>query len=64
MSQVAPSLLAWYPRLLHGSIKERNNWCFIRGSSGIHWKQLEDISTKNLILEQPPEKVKHRFNAG
>ena len=46
--------LAWYPRLLHGSIKERNDYRFIAGDSGIHWNQLdEDISLKNLILGQP-----------
>ena len=46
--------LAWYPRLLHGSIEERNDYRLIAGGSGIHWNQLdEDISTKNLILGQP-----------
>ena len=46
--------LAWYPRLLHGSIEERNDYRLLAGGSGIHWNQLdEDISTKNLILGQP-----------
>ena len=46
--------LAWYPRLLHGSIEERSDWRFIGGGNGIHWNQLdEDISIKNLILGQP-----------
>ncbi|NJL51298.1 MAG: DUF2442 domain-containing protein [Hydrococcus sp. SU_1_0] len=46
--------LAWYPRLLHGSIEERNDYRFIAGGSGVHWNQLdEDISIKNLILGQP-----------
>ncbi len=45
--------LAWYPRLLHGSIEERNDWRFIGDGSGIHWNQLdEDVSFKNLILGQ------------
>ena len=45
--------LAWYPRLLHGSIAERNDFYLIAGGSGIHWHQLdEDISSKNLILGQ------------
>jgi len=35
--------LAWYPRLLHGSVEERNDYRFIAGSSGIHWNQLESI---------------------
>lgn len=46
--------LAWYPRLLHGSANERNNWRLIGGGQGIHWSDLdEDISIKNLILGQP-----------
>ncbi|GAP97833.1 DUF2442 domain-containing protein [Leptolyngbya sp. NIES-2104] len=46
--------LAWYPRLLNGSIEERNDWRFISDGQGIHWNQLdEDISIKNLILGQP-----------
>ena len=46
--------LAWYPRLLHASTEERNDWRFIGGGSGIHWNQLdEDVSIKNLILGQP-----------
>lgn len=46
--------LAWYPRLLHGSIAERNSWRLIGGGEGIHWDELdEDVSIKNLILGQP-----------
>jgi Protein of unknown function (DUF2442) len=46
--------LAWYPRLLQGSVTERNDCRFTAGGSGIHWNQLdEDISIKNLILGQP-----------
>ncbi len=54
--------LAWYPRLLHGSIEERNNYRFIAGGSGIHWHQLdEDISIKNLILGQPSGESQKSF---
>ncbi len=46
--------LAWYPRLLHGSQKERNNWRLTGSKQGIHWSELdEDISIKNIILGQP-----------
>ncbi|MBI2832532.1 MAG: DUF2442 domain-containing protein [Chloroflexi bacterium] len=42
--------LAWYPRLLHGTPKERGNWRFIGKGEGIHWNDLdEDISVKNLL---------------
>lgn len=45
--------LAWYPRLLHGTKKERNNWRVIGKGYGIHWKDLdEDISIENLLLGQ------------
>jgi len=42
--------LAWYPRLLHGSAKERRNWRLIGRGQGIHWKDLdEDISVEGLL---------------
>lgn len=45
--------LAWYPRLLHGSVEERNNWRLIGNGNGIHWHHLdEDVSAKNIILGQ------------
>lgn len=43
--------LAWYPRLLHGTPRERQNWRFIGDGEGIHWEALdEDISIEGLIL--------------
>lgn len=54
--------LAWYPRLLHGSIEERNDCRFIGGGSGVHWNQLdEDVSIKNLILGQPSGESQKSF---
>ena len=45
--------LAWYPRLLHGVPRERNNWRLIGKGEGIHWPDLdEDISVANLVLGQ------------
>lgn len=45
--------LAWYPRLLNGSPKERQNWRLIGNAEGIHWPDLdEDISVENLLLGQ------------
>jgi len=42
--------LAWFPRLLHGSISERNDWRFIAQGEGIHWTDLdEDISVDGLL---------------
>jgi hypothetical protein len=46
--------LAWYPRLLHATPKERANWRFIANGRGIHWPEIdEDISVSNLLLGQP-----------
>ena len=43
--------LAWFPRLLHGTAKERNHWRFIGRGEGIHWPDLdEDISIEGLVL--------------
>ena|ERR1700686_2041580 len=32
--------LAWYPRLVQGTPKERNNWRWIGDREGIHWPDL------------------------
>ncbi len=54
--------LAWYPRLFHGSIEERQNWWLIGHGEGIHWNQLdEDISVKNIILGQPSGESQKSF---
>ncbi|MEA5450761.1 DUF2442 domain-containing protein [Leptolyngbya sp. CCNP1308] len=46
--------LAWYPRLLHGTPVERENWRLTGSQAGIHWPELdEDISLKNILLGQP-----------
>jgi hypothetical protein len=46
--------LAWYPRLLHGSREERNNWRLIGKGEGIHWPDLdEDISVQGILLGKP-----------
>jgi Protein of unknown function (DUF2442) len=42
--------LVWYPRLLHGSKRERSRWRFIGRGIGIHWPLLdEDISVAGLL---------------
>ena len=42
--------LAWFPRLLHGSERERGNWRLIGRGHGIHWEDLdEDISVEGLL---------------
>lgn len=42
--------LAWYPRLVHASQEERDNWRMIGQGHGLHWESLdEDISIENLL---------------
>ena len=54
--------LAWYPRLMHGTCAERNNWRFIGDKEGIHWPDLdEDISVENLLLGRPSGESQNSF---
>ena len=46
--------IAWYPRLLHGTPKQRQNWRLSGQGEGIHWPDLdEDISIENLLSGNP-----------
>jgi hypothetical protein len=46
--------VAWFPRLLHSSEQERNNWRLIGKGHGIHWEDIdEDISVEGLIAGRP-----------
>ena len=54
--------LGWYPRLLHGSVAERNDWSLIGAGYGIHWEELdEDISVENLIAGHPSGESQSSF---
>ena len=42
--------LDWFPRLVHATPQERDNWRFIGTGEGIHWPDLdEDISVEGLL---------------
>ena len=42
--------LAWFPRLLKATQKQRKDWEFIGGGIGIHWDSIdEDISIASLL---------------
>lgn len=46
--------LAWFPRLVHASPKERDNWRLLGRGQGIRWEDLdEDISVENLLMGRP-----------
>ncbi len=54
--------LAWFPRLLHGTTDERNNWRLIGEGEGIHWPDLdEDISVENLLFGKPSGESQKSF---
>ena len=54
--------LVWYPRLLHGTPKERSNWRIIGKGEGIHWQDLdEDISVANLLNGNPSGESQQSF---
>ena len=42
--------LEWFPRLVHATPEERDNWRLIGRGHGIHWEDIdEDISVEGLI---------------
>jgi len=50
--------LAWYPRLLHASTDERNEWELIGDGEGIHWPRLdEDLSVAGILRGIPARRV-------
>src|SRR5438105_726367 len=54
--------LAWYPRLLHATPKERDASRLIGGGRGIHWPAVdEDISVANLLAGQPSAESQTSF---
>jgi hypothetical protein len=54
--------LAWYPRLFHGTKKERKNWRLIGEGEGIHWPDLdEDISIEHLLAGVPSGESQRSF---
>jgi hypothetical protein len=54
--------LAWFPRLLHGTIEERNNWRLIGEGEGIHWPDLdEDISVEGILSGRPSGESQRSF---
>jgi hypothetical protein len=43
--------LAYFPRLLHASPSQRENFTISGGGTGLHWDDLdEDISVRSLLL--------------
>jgi hypothetical protein len=54
--------IAWFPRLMHSSDKERNNWRLIGKGQGIHWEDIdEDISVEGLLAGRPSGESQESF---
>ena len=54
--------LAWFPRLMHGTQQERDNWRFVAGGEGIHWPDLdEDVSVEGLLAGRPSGESQSSF---
>ena len=46
--------LVWYPRLLNATEEQRKNWRIIGGGYGIHWEDVdEDLSTEVMLRGAP-----------
>jgi len=46
--------LAWFPRLLHATLEERQNWELLGDGIGIHWPDVdEDLSVAGLLRGTP-----------
>lgn len=58
--------LDWFPRLVHATPEERNNWRLIGKGHGIHWEDIdEDISTEGLLAgRRLPWRASHRLKNG
>jgi len=51
--------LTWYPRLLHATQKERDNWQVAGGGFGIHWPSIdEDLSVEGLLRGAPAPRLR------
>jgi hypothetical protein len=46
--------LAWFPRLLHATQEQRDNWELLGDGEGIHWPEIdEDLSVAGLLRGFP-----------
>src|SRR5262249_6694402 len=54
--------LAWYPRLAHATVKERDSWRLLADGRGIHWPERdENISVATLRAGRPSGESKSSF---
>lgn len=54
--------LEWYPRLVHGSLKERNNWQLLGDGYAIEWPDLDEhIGIEGLLAGRHSGESKKSF---
>lgn len=54
--------LTWFPRLVHATPEERNNWRLIGKGEGIHWQGIdEDISIEGLLAGKASGESQNSF---
>ncbi len=54
--------VSWFPRLVHATRKERNNWRLIGKGQGINWPDIdEDISIEGLLAGKPSGETQKSF---
>ena len=54
--------LVWFPRLVHATPEERDNWRLIGRGHGIHWEDIdEDISVEGLLAGKPSGETQASF---
>ena len=52
--------LVWYPRLLHATPEQLQNWQIAGGGYGIHWPDVdEDLSAEGLLRGAPAPREKN-----
>lgn len=57
--------LAWYPRLLHASETERNNFRIIGGGFVINWPDVDEhLSSQGLLAGAPAPSARVAHGAG
>lgn len=55
--------LAWYPRLMRATAKQRSNWKIAGAGYGIHWPDIdEDLSTEGLLRGAPAPAVAKKIS--
>ena len=54
--------LSWYPRLVHATPDERDDWEMIGDGQGFRWEDLdEDISVEGILVGRPSGESRKSF---